>query len=408
MRNSKYLRPAILSACLLLLVIGGVRHVFGIFLPPITAEFGWGREVFSLGFALQMFLLGFAGPVGGYVADRFGPGRVLAFGAVLHAIGLYGISLTVTPLGFLLSAGVLIGLGASGVSNVIVIGAVSRLVDDAVRSRVVGVLMAGFSLGQILMLPLAHYLIANHGWSRAMVVLAVMVLGVLPLILVIIRPGAGGAANKPTLRMQHALRQAGGHRGFLLLNTGYFVCGFHIFFIATHLPAYIQDQGLSPGVGTTALMLVGIFNMGGSYLWGFLGDRYPMKRLLGLIYLLRAILIALFISFPTTLVSVYLFAAGIGFLWLATVPLTAGLVGRIFGLQYLSMLYGIVFMSHQAGGFLGAWMAGWLFDLTGSYQLMWSLAIVLGLVAALVHQPIDDSNVEDAAGTRTGQAKHTA
>lgn len=382
-----------IAGAIILMIVGGIRHSFGLYLPLISAEYGWGREIFSLGFAVQMFLLGFLGPFWGAVADRFGSGRVLVAGALLHTAGLLLMAWSSSPAGFVFSTGVMVGFGASATSSVIMIGAVGRAVEEKWLSRSVGVLMAGSSLGQILMLPAGYFLINTLGWSRALVVMAGLVLIVLPLASLLVLAGKGHKAKAAPQKVSHALRDAGRHSGYLWLNAGFFVCGFHVFFLAVHLPAYALDLKLEPVVGANALMLIGLFNMLGSNAWGYLGDRYSKKRLLGLIYLLRSVVIAIFLLAPTSSLAVYIFSSVIGFLWLGTVPLTSGLVGRIFGVRYLSMLYGIVFMSHQVGGFLGAWMAGRLFDLTGSYDVMWGLAIGLGVAAALAHLPIDDRPV---------------
>ena len=389
-----WILSGVLAGALVMTLVSGIRHAFGIFLPPISADMGWGREVFSLGFAVQMFLLGAMGPFFGLVADRFGPGRVLLAGGVLHALGLYGITLSATPAGFVLSAGVVTGLGAAGISNVIMIGAVGRMVSEAWQGRAVGILMAGGSLGQIMMLPVAHQMITRLGWHGSLVVLASLMVAGLPLILLVVWGGRNAKVMPPKQTYMAAVHEARGHRGYLLLSAGFFVCGFHVFFLAVHLPAYAQDLGLNARVGANALMIIGLFNMIGSNTWGYLGDQYRKKHMLGLIYLLRSLAIIAFLLVPPSEVAVYLFSAVMGFLWLGTVPLTSGLVGVFFGREYLSMLYGFVFLSHQVGGFLGSWMAGRLFDLTGNYNFTWGVAIALGFFAALIHLPIDDRTRE--------------
>ena len=391
----------LLAGAWILMIGAGLRHSFGIFLPPITAEFGWGREVFSLGFAIQMFLLGFGSPVAGLIADRFGTGRVLITGAIFQALGLYLVASASTPTAFYLTTGVMMGLGASAVSNVVVIGAIGRMVGVQRVSRAVGILMAGASMGQILMLPAAHFLISSLGWSRALVILSGVALSVMLVLPLLIRGQPARQSSQRDQKVLAAIREARGHAGYRWLNLGFFVCGFHVFFLATHLPAYAKDLGLAPVVGANALMLIGIFNMIGVNVWGYLGDRYSKKRMLSLIYLLRALVISGFLLLPAAEISVYLFSAAMGFIWLGTVPLTSGMVRQIFGAQYLSMLYGMVFMSHQVGGFLGAWLAGWLFDATGNYTVMWGLSIGLAILAAMVHHPIDEKSLE--AGTPAGQ-----
>ena len=384
----------ILAAATIVMVVMGIRQSYGIFLPPITAQFGWGREVFALGFAIQMVLMGFGSPVAGLIADRYGAGRVLIAGSLLQAAGLYGVAQASTPAGFLRTAGVRIGFGTSAVSNVVVIGALGRMVGQKRLGSAVGFVMGGGSLGQILMLPAAHLLITTRGWSPAMVMLAFVALLVVPLSLVLVR---GQPPRAQPLRQQKAgpaLREAGGHSGYLLLTAGFFVCGFHVAFLSVHLPAFAMDQGLDAVVGANALMLIGLFNMIGTNTWGYLGDRFAKKRMLSLIYLSRSVLITGFMLMPVSEVTVYVFSSAMGFIWLGTVPLTSGLVRQIFGAQYLSMLYGVVYMSHQVGGFLGAWLAGWTFDITGSYNVMWAISIGLGIFAAVVHHPIDDRSLE--------------
>ena len=384
----------LLAGALILMIISGLRHSSGLFLAPITGEYGWGREVFSLGIALQMFLLGLLGPFVGAVADRFGSGRVLAGGALLYAIGLTLMSSATSPAGFVLSTGVIIGLGASSVSNVIVIGAVIRAIGERWRSRAVGVLMVGASLGQVLLLPMIHALISGLGWNRALLAMAVIVLIVWPLALALRKKKGQLPPESMPRKVSLALREAGRHPGYLFLAGSFSVCGFHMFFLSAHLPAYALDKGLDPVTGANALMFLGLFNMLGSTTWGYVGDHLSKKRVLGAMYLLRSLAITLFLLTPVSAFSVYGFASAMGFLWFGTIPLTAGLVGKIFGLRNLSMLYGIVFMTHQGGGFLGAWMAGWLHDSTGSYDIMWGLAIGLGILAAAVHFLLDDRPVQ--------------
>jgi len=377
----------------------GARQTFGLFLHPMTTELGWGREVFALAVAVATLVLGGVTPFMGAVADKYGSGRVVLFGAVLWALGLYAMAHAASPLGLLVSAGIIVGFGASATSVSIAIGAVGRQVPDALRSKALGVVTAGGSVGQMLVLPLAQGLIAWLGWKLALTLLGA--------IMVFLVPAAAGLSGRPAGEahagggpgVAAALTEAGGHRGYLLLTAGFFVCGFHVSFIATHLPSFVVDSGIAPGIGATALFLIGLFNILGSYAWGGWGGRHSKKYLLSTLYLSRAVLISLFYAVEPTPVTVLVFAGAMGFLWLGTVPLTSGLVGQIFGVRYLSMLFGIVFFSHQVGGFLGAWLGGYIFDVTHSYDLMWLFSIGLGIAAAVVHLPIDDKPVTRIAPT---------
>lgn len=355
-KSVAWVRVGVTAGALILLIGAGFRHAFGIFLPPITEDLGWGREVFALGFAVQMLLLGVGSPLAGMISDRFGAARVLAFGAVLQALGLAGVSLAGTPGAFLLSAGVLIGVGAAAVSNVVVIGAVGRMVGPDWLSRSVGFLMAGASLGQIMMLPAAHLLLSAYGWHVAMVVLGGLALLALPLALVIGLGARSSGSQKPRQRVGEALQEARGHSGYLLLAAGFFVCGFHVFFLATHLPAYVQDLGLEPVVGANALMLIGLFNVFGVNTWGYLGDRRPKRLMLGIIYFSRSVVISLFLLAPPSALAVYLFASAMGFLWLGTVPLTSGIVRGIFGPSIFPCSTGWCSSATRWGG---SWAPGW-------------------------------------------------
>jgi MFS family permease len=382
------------SGALVFMLSAGTRQTFGLFLRPMSSEMGWGREVFSFSVALLTLLMGSVTPFMGAIADRWGSGRVVLFGGALWALGLYGMAHATSPLQITLFTGVLVGLGASATSVSIAIGAVGRQVPEELRSRALGVVTAGGSVGQMLVLPLAQVLITWLGWKLALSLLGGIMVLLLPAAL-----GLGGkprqatgAGDAPGLRA--ALQEAGGHRGFLLLTAGFFVCGFHVSFIAVHLPSYVQDIGLSPAIGATALLLIGVFNILGSYVWGGWGGKHRKKFLLSTIYLARAAIITAFLLAPASAASVLIFASAMGFLWLGTVPLTSGLVGQMFGVRYLSTLFGIVFFSHQIGGFLGAWLGGYIFDTSHSYTPMWLFAIALGVASALVHLPINDAPVQ--------------
>ncbi|HKJ00301.1 MAG TPA: MFS transporter [bacterium] len=386
-----------LCGALVFMLSAGTRQSFGLFLRPMSSELGWGREVFGFSVALATLVIGGVAPFMGAVADRFGSGRVILLGGMLWALGLFGMAHSSTPLAMTLFTGLVVGMGAAATSVSIAIGAVGRQVPDAMRSKALGVVTSGGSVGQMLVLPLAQGLIAWLDWRLAMTLLGGIMVLLIPAALGLGARPVSGSGHGDSQRITQALAEAGGHRGFLLLTAGFFVCGFHVSFIATHLPSYVVDSGLLPSVGAAALFLIGLFNVAGSYAWGRWGGLHSKKYLLSTIYLARAAVITVFLLVPVSTLSVLLFAGAMGFLWLGTVPLTSGLVGQIFGVRYLSTLFGIVFFSHQVGGFLGAWLGGYLYDVTHSYTLVWLIAIALGVFSALVHLPIDDKPVQRIA-----------
>ncbi len=387
--------PWLVVACgaVIVTLAMGVRQAFGLFMRPVGMDLGVGRDVFGLAIAFQNLLFGLVQPFIGALADRHGAGRIIAGGAILYAAGLALASVATSALGLHVSFGVMIGLALAATTFVVVLGAVGRVVPPHRRSLAFGLTTAGGSLGQFLVVPGAQGLLTELGWRTALLVLA----GVVSLMIGLSFGVAGKPAETsdagPAQSLSGALAEAGRHRGYWLLNGGFFVCGFHIAFVATHLPAYLTDGGLDPNTGAMCLALVGLFNIAGSYLFGAWGDRWRKKYLLSGIYLARALLIAWFVAVPLSTATALMFAAGIGFLWLGTVPLTSGLVGQIFGVRYLSTLYGVVFLSHQVGSFFGAWAAGYAYDLTGNYDFAWNASIALGLLAALLHLPIRDMAV---------------
>ena len=389
--------PTVVLICagLVVTLSMGVRHGFGLFLQPVTTDLGLTRQNFAFAMGVQNLMWGLGQPFVGMIADRFGTGRVLAVGAVMYALGLAFMSAAHSAFGLTMSAGVLIGLGLSGTTFSIVFGAVGRAVTPQFRSKALAIVGAAGSFGQFVMVPGTHSLIAGLGWASALLILAGLAALIVPLAngLAEYRETPADAGVAPQSIMQ-ALREAFAHNGFKLLTLGYFVCGFQVVFIGVHLPSYIVDKGLTAKNGMIALALIGLFNVIGSYSWGSMGAHYTKKNLLSLIYLLRAVVIAIFLLIPISPLSVYLFAAGIGLLWLGTVPLTSAVVAQIFGVKYLSMLSGFVFLSHQLGSFAGAWLGGYVFDKTGSYQLVWFIAIALSIVAALANWPIDERPVE--------------
>ena len=366
----------------------GIRHGFGLWLTPVTVDRGWSREAFAFALAVQNLAWGVAGPLTGALADRFGAFRVLLAGGALYALGLVVMGLSTSALGFLGGAGLLLGAAQSGTTYAVIYGVIGRNVAADKRSWAMGITAAAGSFGQFLMVPIEGGLIAAFGWQEALFILACAALMILPLAFGLREPALHSAPGAATQSMGAALREAFGDRSFLLLTAGYFVCGFQVVFIGVHLPSYLKDQGLTPAVATTALALIGLFNVFGTYSAGLLGGRFPKRFLLSAIYALRSLAIVVFILSPLTPTSVYVFASVIGFLWLSTVPLTSGLVAQIYGVRYLSMLGGFVFLSHQIGSFLGVWLGGRLYDVTGNYNLVWWISIGLGLFAAAVNLPV--------------------
>ncbi|MCX8098866.1 MAG: MFS transporter [Casimicrobiaceae bacterium] len=380
----------------------GVRNTFsGLFLQPISRDLGWGREIFSLAVAVQNLLWGAAQPFVGYLTDRHGAARVLLAGALLYALGLSAAALLPTPWVFGLSAGVLLGLGIACTTYTVAYSVLGRMVEPSRRAWAFGVSAAAGSLGQVALLPAAQGLIEAVGWVATLLWLSALTALIAPLGLYFARlgrlgsdPSRAGEGAAPTASAREALADACGDRSFWLLNLGYFVCGFQVVFIGAHLAPYLADCGLPANVSVTALALIGLFNVAGTYAAGALASSLPKRYVLSAIYGLRSLVIVVFLALPLTAWSVYLFAAAIGLLWLSTVPPTNALVAQIYGARHLGLLGGIVFFSHQVGSFLGAWLGGRLFDLTGSYQMVWWLAIALGVFATVIHWPIDERALE--------------
>lgn len=378
----------ILCAAVTLGISIGLRQSLGLFLTPISLDLGLGREVFALGVGLMNLVWGLLAPFAGALSDRYGTGRVAVAGGFAYAGGLLVMTVSGDG-GQLILGGLLIGVGLSGTGFTVVLGAVGRAVPAERRSQALALTSVGGSIGQFAALPFAHVLIEQFGWAFSLVVLAGTALLMMAL-------AAGMARAEPpqeegaTQGLGESLREAWDHRGFWLLTIGFFVCGFHLAFVAVHLPAYLADAGMPSWLGATALTIVGIGNIIGTAACGWLGARYPKALVLSLLYLARAAIFLLFLLLPLSETSVLIFAATMGLLWLGTVPLTSGLVAAIFGPAYMSTLFGIVFLSHQVGGFLGAWMAGWLYDRFASYDAMWWLSVALALVSAALHWPIDE------------------
>jgi MFS family permease len=372
----------------------GIRHGFGLWLQPITQAQGWSRETFSFALAIQNLSWGVFGIFAGMAADRFGASRVLIGGSVLYGAGLAGMALAPNPMVFTLTAGVLLGAAQAGTTYAVVYGVIGRQIDSAKRSWAMGVAAAAGSFGQFLMVPVEGFLISGLGWQQALLALGGFVLMIVPLAFFLREPGfAGAAAHVREQSIVQALREALKYPSFQLLTAGYFVCGFQVVFIGVHMPSYLKDKGLAPEVASYALALIGLFNVFGTYIAGTLGQRIAKRKILAFIYIARAAAIAVFLWAPLSPLSVYIFAAVMGLLWLSTVPPTNATVAQIFGVAHLSMLGGFVFFSHQIGSFMGVWLGGLLYDRTGSYDIVWYIAIALGFFAALVNLPVREAPI---------------
>lgn len=386
--------PWIILACavIVLLLAMGVRATFGLFMQPMGLAHGWSREVFSIAFALQNIVWGVTAPLFGLLADKYGSGRTVAICALLYALGLAGMAEATSPSMLYLCGGVLIGLGQAGTTFGVLLGVVGRAFSPAQRSAALGLAAAGGSLGQFVLAPVGSGLIGLLDWHLALWTLSAMMF--IPLLLAALLAGqpagteaAGLAPDEP---LAGVLREAIRDPSYHLLFWSFFVCGFHTAFITLHLPAFVLDQGLSLSHGALAIAVIGLFNILGSWGAGHLGGRFSKRSLLLWVYTLRAGSIALLLAFPLSPLILYLFAATMGLFWLSTVPLTNGLVGQIYGMRYVSTLFGLVFFGHQLGSFIGVWLGGWAYERTGSYDLMWWLGIGLALAAGAVSRPIDE------------------
>jgi len=389
--------PAVIvvCACAISMISFGPRSALGFFLTPLSQANGWGRDVFAMALALQSLLWGIGQPFAGAIADRFGTIRVLSAGALLYCAGLALMAYATSAASLNIAAGVLIGLGLSGCSFNIVLAALGKLVPAPWRSLSFGAGTAAGSFGQFLFSPLAVVLIDNLGWRHALLIFAVGMLLVLPLSLALATPRAlpAEAGSMDAQSLRQALTEALGHRSYVLLVLGYFTCGFQLMFITAHMPAYLVDRGLSTQVGAWTIAVIGLFNIVGSIYSGWLGDRMPKHYLLSAIYFLRAAAVLAFISFPVSPVTAITFGAAMGLLWLSTVPPTNGIVTVMFGTRWLAMLTGFAFFSHQVGGFLGVYLGGFVFERTGSYDAVWWLSILFGVLSALINIPIVEKPV---------------
>jgi predicted MFS family arabinose efflux permease len=375
----------------------GIRHGFGLWLQPITQDRGWTRENFAFAIAIQNLAWGVSGIFAGMAADRFGAFKVILGGSIMYALGLMGMAYASTPLLFSLSTGVLIGMAQAGTTYAVIYGVIGRNVSAERRSWAMGVAAAAGSFGQFLMVPTEGFLISQFGWQQALLLLGSAAFLMIPLAWGLREPGFHGSAHaQRDQTILQALKEAFKYPSFQLLMAGYFVCGFQVVFIGVHMPSYLKDKGLSPQVASYALALIGLFNVFGTYAAGALGQRMPKKNILAFIYLARAVAISVFLLVPLTPASVYVFSAVMGVLWLSTVPPTNATVAQIFGVAHLSMLGGFVFFSHQIGSFMGVWLGGYLYDRTGSYDVVWYIAIGLGVFAALINLPVKEASIDRA------------
>ena len=386
---SKYAYFVLIIAGLIGAIGFGIRGGFGIFLSPITTEFGFGREVFSLSIALQNLIWGISQPFMGAFADRYGAFKAILIGSIFYFVGMILMSVSTTAGMLHFSVGLLVGIGLAGTATGIIMPAVVKVFPAEKRSWVLGVIGATSSLGSFAILPIGQHLINSVGWSNTSIVIAILVILMIPLGLVFLR-------NRPSdnndiqakIRLREALSEAFGHSGFWFLCAGFFVCGFHVVYIATHLPSYVMDLGFSASTGAWALAIIGLANVVGGYSAGVLGGKYSKKYLLSFLYFGRSIVMAGFVLLPPSEPLVFVFAVTMGLFWLSTVPLTSGLVADLYGVRHMSTLFGLVFLFHQLGAFLGGWLGGYFYDLTGSYNIVWWISVALGIASAIAHWPI--------------------
>ncbi|NVK20069.1 MAG: MFS transporter [Methylocystaceae bacterium] len=377
----------------LILALGmGMRQNHGLFIEPMRDDLGWQLGIFALALAIQNLMWGVAQPFAGALADKYGSMPVLMAGVVVYVLGLIGMAFPASPLMFHMSAGVFIGIGVAAMGLPVVLGAVARMVSEEKRSTALGIASMGGSFGQFLFAPISQGLLNQYGWAIAFCVLAAFAsLGVFLALQVNAKPESHDP--DPSVVQQtlgEALKEAFGTNSYILLNLGFFVCGFHIAFIVTHLPMFLSTCNISPEVGATALATIGLANMAGTYVAGVLGGKYSKKYLLSLIYLSRAAAILIYTMIPVTVFSTIAFSIAMGSLWLSTVPLTSGLVGVMFGTRYMGTLFAITLFTHQIGAFFGAWLGGYFYDLTGSFDGAWQASIALGIFSAIVHLPIKE------------------
>ena len=389
----KFRQPifVLIAGSILLALAFGIRHSFGIFLIPISEKNQWGREVFAMGLAFQNLMWGIWQPFTGRISDKIGAGVVVLVGAILYSLGLFLMGTLSTKTGFVVASGIL-GIGISGVTFPI-FGAISRSVTPEKRSVSIGIAMSSASLGQFVMLPASLTLLQNFGPTLAFGILSVLSLIMLALAVPMFEKPIQQTTTSQDLSLREVLTEAFSHKGFWLLCFGFFVCGFHILFIMTHVPAFLIDKGLSPQIGTIVLALIGLFNIFGTYYAGFLGSKIRKPLILSFIYGSRAVIILIFILFPVSNLTAYVFASLMGIFWLSTIPPTQGTITTVFGIKNMSMLYGIAFLFHQVGAFLGGWLGGKVYDVTGSYDIVWYISIALGVFGAIINYPIEEKTV---------------
>jgi predicted MFS family arabinose efflux permease len=397
-----YYAPAVIivAGCLVAMVNFGVRSSFGLFTAPISEFHQWPREVYSLAMALQNLLWGVATPFAGALADRYGAARVLMAGAIAYAIGTATMAYADTPAVLHLGGGILVGIGVAASSFGIVMAAFGRIVPPEKRSWAFGIATAAGSMGQFVFAPLGGAFIAAYGWHTALLLLAASTLSIIVFAVPLMAQNSSGSkaqSGEVDISMREAIARAFGHHSYLLLVSGFFVCGFQLAFITVHLPPYLAEHGISKEFAGLAMGAIGLFNVAGSYASGIIGGKYAKRFPLALIYILRSLAIVAFIALPITPLTTLIFTASMGFLWLSTVPLTMGLVTVMFGTRYMATLYGFVFLSHQVGSFLGVWLGGRLYDQFGSYDPVWWMGAALGIFAALVHLPIRENRAPQFA-----------
>ena len=387
----------IIGGSVLLLISFGIRHSMGLYLLPISNYLNTGRELFGFAAALQVLMVGIGSPLFGALSDKYGSGRASLLGIIFVILGLAWMSYVNSSFD-IIGSQALFGLGSAGCGTAVVLGAVGKSVKVENRTLSLGIVMAAGSLGQFIMVPFIGYLIKFVGWSQSIIYLSFIAAIMLIFSLALNFSGKSESSKTGTTQtLKEALKEAFQSKSFNLLTLGFFVCGFHVTFVAVHFPAFIEDENLPFWVGGWALALIGLFNIVGTLYFGYLGDRLSKKNLLALLYSLRSLLFLVFIFLPKTELTVLLFACILGILWLSTVPLTSGIITVVFGPYYMSMLYGIAFFSHQIGSFLGSWLGGRLFDIYGSYELMWWISVALGFISALMHMPIKEKAVQRLA-----------
>jgi MFS family permease len=392
-----------IAGCLVALIGFGVRSSFGLFLDPMTVTKGWDRSTFSMAMAIQNLLWGAGVPIAGMLADRFGPSRVLAVGAVLYALGAASMGWVDGAVPLYLFGGVLGGLGIAFTAFSLALAAMARVVGPERRSLALGLGTAAGSAGQVVYSPLTQAMISTIGWYDALMIISLSTLLIIPLAFLLPGPGKAGTMQEAEQTMGDALKQALGNQSYLLLTAGFFVCGFQVAFITVHYPAYVRDIGLPAYIGAAALALVGFFNIAGSLAAGYFGQHYSKKWGLSFIYFGRSVATFLLLMAPKTETTILLYAAAMGLLWLSTVPLTSGLVAQMFGVRYMATLFGIVFFSHQIGSFLGVWLGGYFYDTLGTYDPVWWLNIAFGIFAGIVHMPINERPIKEQLAARAAQ-----